>query len=358
MTTTSTTAMQPSMSRALALLATGHTIQRVSELVDWPLGSIRALINGQRGWLLGTDDRVSCPGSTNGVTIPAGVDPAHLEWARKLHQQPAAAQFREPEPPPPAPPAKQTPAPDELTVVMVPLDKIHAHPRNVRADVGDVTEFADSIRTHGLLQPLTLRPHPTLEGDYETIAGHRRHVACIEAGLALVPCVIRLDVSDAAVLEMMIVENVHRRGLNPIERAEAFGRLRDEYGYSAAQIAERTGLTSSTVSTTLALLDLAPKTRERVRRGELKVGDALKLVRRHRAKQRTATGGGAPGATWEPDHFTDSHALARKARALCQAREHTSRRHLGNVACGQCWETVIRGDERIVVAAEQEAPGD
>ena len=74
---------------------------------------------------------------------------------------------------------------------------------------------------------------------------------------------------------------------------------------------------------------------------------------RHRAKQRTATGAGAPGATWEPDHFTTTHALARKAAALCAAREHTARRHLGGVACGQCWETAIRADERIVVATER-----
>lgn len=357
MTSTHQTPMQPSMSKALALLAAGHTIHRVAELTDWPLGAIRALINGRRGWLIGTDDRVKCPGSRDGIALPAGVDPAHLAWAERLHQQPAAAAtFREPTPAPAAPQATAATAPQEdLVVEMVPLGKIHAHPRNVRRDIGDVSDMAASIRTYGLLQPLTLRPHPHQADDFEAIAGHRRHVASIEAGLTAVPCVIRQNVSDAAVLEMMIIENVHRRGLNPIEKAEALGRLRDEYGYTPTQISERTGLSQSTISGTLALLDLAPKTRDRVRRGELTVGEAMKLVRRYRAKQRTATGAGTPGATWEPDHFVSTHQLARMAARYCEARDHTTRRRIGQIACGQCWESAIREDERVLAAASATA---
>lgn len=365
--TTTQTPMQPSMSKALALLAAGHTIHRVAELAEWPLGSIRALINGQKGWLIGTDDRVKCPGSRDGIVAPAGVDQAHLDWAHRLHQQPATPEFREPTPAPAAPPTQTpvapvpaaTPAPttpqEDLVVEMVPLDKIHAHPRNVRREIGDVSDMAASIRTYGLLQPLTLRPHPAIANYYEAIAGHRRHVASIEAGLTAVPCVIRQNVSDAAVLEMMIIENVHRRGLNPIEKAEALGRLRDEYGYTPTQISERTGLSQSTISGTLALLDLAPKTRDRVRRGELTVGEAMKLVRRYRAKQRTATGAGTPGATWEPDHFVSTHQLARMAARYCEARDHTTRRRLGQIACGQCWESAIREDERKLAAASAAA---
>ncbi|MFI6819238.1 hypothetical protein ACIBG7_43105 [Nonomuraea sp. NPDC050328] len=100
-TTNDRTPMHPDMSRALAMLATGHAISRTAEEVGWPLGSVRALINGQKGWLLSDDGRVVCPGSRT-VTVPAGVDPSHLEWAKGL---PRTAS---PPSPPSPPPARKT----------------------------------------------------------------------------------------------------------------------------------------------------------------------------------------------------------------------------------------------------------
>lgn len=373
-TTTRQTPMHADMSKVLALLAVGHTIHRVSDLADWPLTSIRALINGQRGWILGANDRVTCPGSRTGVTVPDGVHPGDLEWARGQLTAPAASsppappvgrspvpESPEPDAPPTSPPATaqvSTPPPRTMSVAMVPLDKIHPHPYNVRVELGDLTEFAASIRAQGLLQPLTVRPHPTIADDFEAIAGHRRHEACRLAGLAAVPCVIRTDIDDTTAVELMIIENLQRRALNPIEKAEAFGRLRDQHALTATQIADRTGLSQSTISYFLSLLELDTRTRERVRRGELAVGDAIKRVRKQRAKARNSDGSGTRDWTWEPDHFARTHALAKKANALCEAREHTTRRQLGGIACGQCWETVVRGDERIVVATQQESPSE
>jgi ParB family chromosome partitioning protein len=128
------------------------------------------------------------------------------------------------------------------------------------------------------------------------------------------------------------------------------GRLRAK-GYSVSRIAKSTGFAEATIYTYLALLDLDNRTRQMVRDGRLTVSDALAGVRRARKQRRKREGKAEVGPMWEPDHFTGQHQLARKARKLCDAREHTQRRRVGRVACGQCWETVIRQDERTAEAA-------
>ncbi|WP_431897844.1 ParB/RepB/Spo0J family partition protein [Nonomuraea sp. bgisy101] len=364
------TAMHPDVAKALALLAVGHSMQAAAERVSWPIGSIRALINGQTGWLV--HPKTACvydPGQPgNQVRIPESINEELLDWARK-QGNPASAEPAKParpakpapvvpatvftEPTPDAKPASR-PAPGPTQVVEIPLDQIHDHPGNIRDTVGDISELAASIREHGLMQPLTVQPHPDKPDHYQLLAGHRRRAAAVEAGLATVPAVIRRDVDEATAIELMIVENVQRADLGPIEKAEAFGRLQKEHGYTATRIAKNTGLSQATVSRSLALLDLDVKTRDRVRRGELAVGDALDLVKRHRAKARKQAGGGRTDWTWEPDYLTHTHPLAKKAAKVCDTREHTGRRRLGDIACGQCWEYVIRADERLAAQATRE----
>jgi ParB family transcriptional regulator, chromosome partitioning protein len=154
----------------------------------------------------------------------------------------------------------------------------------------------------------------------------------------------------------MLVENLQRADLNPMDKAEAMGALRKK-GHSNVRIAQRIGVTDATVGFYLALLDLDVRSQEAVRRGDLPAADAVGAVRRTRAKARERKGTPAMGPVWEPDHFTGAHPLARKAKALCDGREHSSRRRVGKLACGECWETVIRADERTVVAALAE-PGE
>ena len=158
-----------------------------------------------------------------------------------------------------------------------------------------------------------------------------------------------------------LVTSSHSKPLNSVERAEGYGRLRDEFGLTQAQIAHQTGLSVSVIAKSLALLELSADTLEQVRKGTLQVGEAQRLVGRHRAAARRREGGsGQTGAVWEPDWFADRHPLARRAAALCDGRGHNSRRRLGKSgrfpgACGECWESVIRADERIVIAATAEA---
>jgi ParB/RepB/Spo0J family partition protein len=226
---------------------------------------------------------------------------------------------------------------------------IHPHPANVRESLGDLSELTESIHVHGILQPLVVQPHPRRAGHYQLLAGHRRYAAATAAGLDTVPVLVRHGVDDGQALELMLVENCQRRELGPMEKAEAMGALIHR-GYTATTISRKTGLASSTVSYYLALLDLDDGSRDKVRTGELTAGAAVAAVRRTRKRTRTKAGSGASWQ-WEPDFLTDTHPLARKAARLCDARDHTLRRRIGKTACGQCWETAIREDERIAVSA-------
>jgi ParB family chromosome partitioning protein len=227
--------------------------------------------------------------------------------------------------------------------------RLHPHPGNVREDLGDLTELVASIRAHGILQPVVVQPHPQRPGNFIILAGHRRYEAAKKAGLDEVPITVRQAAGGARAIEIMLVENCQRRDLGPIEKAEAMGALRN-HGLSAAEIGRRTGLSGSTVGYYLSLLELDEPSRQRIRNGQVSVGDGVEAVRLSRQRARKTTGRAKPGATWEPDHFTDSHPLARRAAQVCDTREHTMRRRIGRVACGQCWETVIRADERTATA--------
>ena len=187
-----------------------------------------------------------------------------------------------------------------------------------------------------------------MPGHWRVLAGHRRLAAARAAGLAVVPITVR-EPDGAEPEELMLIENCHRRDLTVIDKAEAMGTLRKR-GLTVAKIARSIGMAEPTIYTYLALLDLDDKTRQMVRDGRLTATDALAGVRRARKQRRNREGKAEVGALWEPDHFTGQHQLARKARKLCDAREHTARRRVGKVACGQCWETVIREDERTVKA--------
>lgn len=229
---------------------------------------------------------------------------------------------------------------------LIHVSRIHSHPANVRESIGDISELAASVKVHGILQPLIVELHPELPGCYQLLAGHRRLAAARAAGVDQVPVMIRTGAAAAAPEEVMLVENCQRQDLNPMDKARAMGALRSR-GYSNVRIARSIGMSDATVGYYLALLDLDVKSQEAIRRGDLSANDAVTAIRSTRAKARKREGKAAVGPVWEPDHFTSRHPLARKATAMCEAREHSLRRRLGKVACGECWETMIRQDERL-----------
>ncbi|MCL2581016.1 MAG: ParB/RepB/Spo0J family partition protein [Streptosporangiales bacterium] len=244
---------------------------------------------------------------------------------------------------PRATPPARAGQPDEI-----PVDRVLPHPGNIRTELGDLEEMAASMRAHGVLQPLTVQPAPGKPGQVRILAGHRRLAAAKAAGLRTVPVIVREP--DGEPEELMLIENCHRRDLSVMDKAEAMGTLLDK-GYNAAKIARTTGFSESTVSSYTALLELDDRTRDMVRDGRLRAADALAGVRAARKKRRKREGKAEMSPVWEPDYLTGTHPLARKAHQLCNAREHTQRRRIGRVACGQCWETVIRQDERIAEAS-------
>lgn len=224
------------------------------------------------------------------------------------------------------------------------VDQLEAHPGNVRQVVGNVTELAASIREHGILEPLVVTP---LGGDlYRILAGHRRAAAARLAGHDRVPCIVRTfgDVDDAEEIVVMLVENVMRADLGPVEKAQALGRLRDK-GLTNTDIARRTGMHVSTVTYHLQLLDLDIDSLEKVRAGEIPVGAAREAVVASRQQARTSAGrperGRPPVAATAP-YFGPSHSLALSVSGIC---DHTTRPRVpGGIGCGECWELAIRAD--------------
>jgi ParB family chromosome partitioning protein len=141
-------------------------------------------------------------------------------------------------------------------------------------DETDIADLCDSIRTHGFLQPVVVRP---VEGRYQLIAGERRLRAAQLAGWERVPVQIR-DVADRQMAELAIVENIQRKDLNPIEKAASFQRYLDEYQCTQDDLAARVNVDRSTIANLVRLLDLPVEVKQMVSRGEITAGHARALL--------------------------------------------------------------------------------
>lgn len=161
----------------------------------------------------------------------------------------------------------------------VPIELIGPNPRNPRRTFGEaeLADLAQSLREHGLVQPVVVRPAPGLKGRYEIIAGERRWRAAQLAGLGEIPIILR-DVDDRVALEIAIVENVQRSDLNPIEEALGYQRLIDDHGYTQADLGQVIGKSRSHVANTLRLLKLPSDIRDMLVDGALSAGHARTLV--------------------------------------------------------------------------------
>lgn len=159
----------------------------------------------------------------------------------------------------------------------VALDQIQPGEDQPRDHFDDekLRELAQSIRAHGVIQPITVRK--TGAHQYRIIAGERRWRAARLAGLTEIPALVR-QVGADDLLELALIENIQREDLNPIEVATAFQRLNLEYGLSHEQIAEKTGKDRSTVTNFLRLLRLSPPVRHELATGGISMGHARALL--------------------------------------------------------------------------------
>ena len=216
----------------------------------------------------------------------AGSSPFHTASVPRVHPVTASPASH------PGEPASQTPvatiAPDRShgAALEIPLEKIAPNPHQPRLhfDETKLDELAQSIREHGILQPLVVSPlrqsssEPSQVGDrYEIIVGERRFQAAKRAGLSTVPVVMRIA-TDQEKLELAIIENIQRHNLNPIEEAKAYLRLLDEFGMHQEAVAKKMGKSRSAVANTLRLLHLPIEIQRAVAEGKISEGHAKALL--------------------------------------------------------------------------------
>ena len=141
----------------------------------------------------------------------------------------------------------------------------------------NLEELTNSIKEQGIIQPIVVRPDKLNDGKYEIIAGERRWLASQNAGLHEVPAVV-LNVDDVKSLEFAIVENVQRQDLNPIEEAQGYQRLIDDFSYNQDKLSKFIGKSRSYIANSLRLLSLPADVLEMVQKGEISAGHARSLI--------------------------------------------------------------------------------
>lgn len=176
------------------------------------------------------------------------------------------------------------------TVKDIPLEDITPGQRQARKtfDEAKLRELAASIKELGVIQPIVVRP--AKEGGFELIAGERRWRACKEAGLKMIPAVVK-DFKDEDATAVSLVENIQRADLNPLEEAAAYKQLADDYGMTQEQVASRVGKSRSVIANTIRLLELPESVKSLVYSDELTAGHARALLALTGEEKRVAAAG-------------------------------------------------------------------
>ncbi|MBS0527897.1 MAG: ParB/RepB/Spo0J family partition protein [Proteobacteria bacterium] len=161
----------------------------------------------------------------------------------------------------------------------VPIEFLKANPRNPRRAFSDAElgELSDSIKQHGVIQPIVVRPVKGAQDRYEIIAGERRWRASQLAGLHEVP-IVHVDVSDAVALEFAIIENVQREDLNAMEESQGYHALADDFKHSQDEIAKLVGKSRSHVANMMRLTKLPDDVQALIASGDLSAGHARALI--------------------------------------------------------------------------------
>jgi ParB family chromosome partitioning protein len=176
---------------------------------------------------------------------------------------------------------------DGSSVQEISVERIQANPYQPRQDFNEerLAELTDSIREHGILQPILLRRVGM--DHYEIIAGERRYRAACLLGLKTVPAIVR-ECVDGQALEIALIENIQREDINVLEAAQAYKRLIDEFGMTQSQVAKRVGKSQPSIANTLRLLSLPDPILASLSNGEITEGHARCLLALEGASQLSA----------------------------------------------------------------------
>ncbi len=161
----------------------------------------------------------------------------------------------------------------------IPVHSIRTNPYQPRQRFNEdsLRELADSIASHGVLQPILVSQNRAADGGYTLVAGERRFRAAEKASLRVIPAIIQ-DVTEEEMLEIAIVENVQRDDLNAVEEARAYRSLIDSFGWSQEQVAQRVGKNRSTVANALRLLKLGEDVLRELEEGRMTPGHARAIL--------------------------------------------------------------------------------
>lgn len=161
-------------------------------------------------------------------------------------------------------------------VIQIALNLIRPNPQQPRKEFneGTLIELADSIREHGIIQPIVVRK---VEDHYEIIAGERRYRASEYLKLEKIPIIIK-EVNETKLAELALIENIQREDLNPIDEAAAYRSLLTEFKITQDQLAKKVGKSRPFIANMVRLLNLSPKLQDLVARGELSTGHARALL--------------------------------------------------------------------------------
>ena len=176
---------------------------------------------------------------------------------------------------------------ERASSLLLPISQVESCSTQPRKsfDPEALSDLADSIRVHGIIQPLTVRKLQS--GYYQIIAGERRWRAARMAGLTQVPAVV-IEADDRKAMELAMIENLQREDLNPIEEAEGYRQLMEQYNLTQEETAQRVGKSRSVVANALRLLNLCPPVRAMVEDGRLSNGHARTILSLSPALQEKA----------------------------------------------------------------------
>ncbi len=174
-------------------------------------------------------------------------------------------------------PPEETATPQGIQTVA--LSKLVANQYQPREyfDEAQLEDLSASIKQHGVMQPIVVRPSKSFKGNFEIIAGERRFRASKRAGLSEVPVIVR-ELTDSEALELALIENIQRQDLNPIEEAQGYQRLMEEFNYTQEALGQTVGKSRSHVANLLRVLTLPESAKKLLASGELSLGHAKAIL--------------------------------------------------------------------------------